>query len=134
MVHLEQIKNIVREYNNKSLDYGTRDCNLMILDIYEPDKADTLRGTYDDVISGLKQSKKLLGYDNLQDILESKDYEIIPTKFAAFGDIGKAPSPNTFVLHLGASIFAINEDDIFTNNPTKSLNIDDYIFYRRSNV
>lgn len=83
-----KIINIMREYNHQELVYGQLDCNLVVLEIYEPEKYKKLIGRYKTVIGGARVANKEFGYSRIDDYMEENpSYIRVEPNFVQFGDI-----------------------------------------------
>jgi len=126
---------IVQKYNNKERICGSVDCNLMILELYEPKMYTALVDQYSTIKEGIKKAKKLVGYRSIKEILEkSGNYEKVPNGFSSVGDIGCTLDSNCTFLHLGNCVFlvqTINDKEIFTVLDTIKIDKNKTVFYRR---
>ena len=133
MKYKQTIIDTVRLYNGKPRVCGSLDCNLMILQIYEPYEYELLKDTYSTIKEGIRVAKQITGYRSIREYVQKSDkYILVPSKNARFGDIGFVDdAPCTFI-HLGTSLFGVenkNNKEIFRNNKiTYNTN---YTFYRR---
>lgn len=128
-----EILQIVRKYNNKERVCGSVDCNLMILEIYEPDEFNKLVDKYDNVKDGIRVAKEYTGYRSIHEYLAKSDkYKEIPTKSARFGDIGIVKEKQCTFLHLGKSLFGVqNIEGVEVFGLGNVIQSDDYSYYRR---
>lgn len=126
------ITKIMSEMIGEPLVYGSNDCNLMVLKMYEPDKHDEFVGRYKTVIGGARVAKKLFGYARIDDYMEkSERYEQVPKNFMRYGDIVFSDHDHTAMVALGINrVFAISP---LTNTFVEcAVNIpDNYKIFRR---
>lgn len=122
---------VINDYNNKPLKYGTRDCHLMVLDAYGySDLADQIRGSYTTIRGGHRVAKKLeLPYVNLEQLLEST-WETVVGVFKRFGDVGLNPENRVACVILSNGVFVADIDDTFKLMPLSVIDNDNYKFYR----
>lgn len=126
---MERLKYIVNKYNNKERICGDIDCNMMVLELYEPELYTKLHNRYKTIRGGLTLSKKELGYKSIQDFLEKSDnYIPILNSFARLGDIGVLDKHHTFI-HLGNYVFGVQDTTFKTSN--KNIITPEHKFYRR---
>lgn len=133
MVHLDRInhiRSVLSDYNNKPFVYGERDCNLLILDLYEPEISGKIKNKYSTLRGGLKLSKKVIGTYSLKGYLEEHYTEIHPS-CVMDGDIVYANKKFTFMLNMGDRYFGITQD-VFNFIPKTRFDQTNYKFYRRA--
>lgn len=113
MVHLNQtfknrIHEVVNKYNGKERICGLVDCNMMILEIYEPELFKLLHGKYNTIEEGFLLSKSLTDYKSIKSMLRIKpDYHKVNQYSASFGTIITTKKEPCTALHLGNTIFAV---------------------------
>lgn len=101
----------VREYDGQPMQYGTYDCNLMVMKIYEPKLYVDLFQQYETIAEGVAVAKEKTGHGKLYNyIKESSDYVQVPNKFATTGDIGFVTHRHDVILHTGSALFGIIQD------------------------
>jgi len=129
------MRNIVNKYNNKERICGEIDCNLMILELHEPEYYNKLQHKYSTIKQGIKQAKKITGYRSINELVTKSDrYQEIPFNFCIAGDVGIFVGTNCVILHLGTELFMIkdiNNKEIFSIMNIRSIDPDLYKFYRR---
>lgn len=124
----------VRKYVGREYQYGTEDCNLMILETIAPDIYDALVGKYKTLLGGVRQAKKKTGFASLQEYIQSReDFVPVQQQFATTGDIGfqKFGESHDAIIHLGDALFGINEDNKFAILPLNG-SVHGFQFYRRT--
>lgn len=124
-----------RKYRGQELKYGTVDCNLVILETIDPEIYKTMYGRYKTILGGARQAKKLTGFKTLPEYIRAReDFVEVSPDFATIGDIGfqkfTGEVPAT-IIHLGDSIFGINEDGVFSILPLNN-SVYGFQFYRRT--
>lgn len=132
----KKLKYIINKYNNKERICGEIDCNLMILELYEPEYYNKLKGNYSTIKQGIKLAKKTIGYRSIKEIMDkSGKYTEIPYNFCVAGDVGVVMNSNCTFLHLGKELFIIKDiknKEIFKIIDKNSITHDMYKFYRRN--
>lgn len=133
MNYKNKIIQTVRKYNNKKRECGFVDCNMMILEIYEPQYYDLMYGTYTNIKDGIRKAKELTGYRSITEFVKQSDNYIKVTQDAArFGDIGIIKDKSCTFIHLGKTLFGvqkINEREIFMQ--VDKFHTEEYEYYRR---
>jgi hypothetical protein len=131
-----KIKDIVEKYNNQPRSCGDIDCNMMILELYEPEAFLALHKNYKTLIGGARKAKKLFGYPSiLEFVRNSENYISIPSSFARLGDIGTIVDKHCTFLHLGSSFLSItldqNKNEVFRIVPKTGIKLTNCKFFRR---
>lgn len=105
-----RVVKIMEEYSRKPLLYGTYDCNLMVLKMFEPEKHERFVGRYKTVIGGARVAMKEFGYTHINDYMEeSDDYVSISKPFMMHGDIIFSDTERVAMVATGYNrAFAIN--------------------------
>lgn len=99
-----RISSVLSEYVHQDLVYGERDCNLMVLKIFEPERYDRFVGRYKSIIGGARVAKKEFGYVRIDDYMaDSDDYTEIDPNFMMFGDIIFADQSRVAMIALGVN-------------------------------
>lgn len=110
------INEIIKKYRNKPLEYGTCDCNLLFMEIYEPEHFKTLFQRYTTIRGGHRVAKKETGFGTVLEFVEaSTDYTEKPFDFAGFGDV--LINGNEVAICLGTHVFSYEKDGVFTLRP-----------------
>ena len=127
----QNISSVVAEFNTKYLEYGKYDCNLLFMKLYEPDLYSSMYGNYDSVLSGTKLAKEVTGYSSLREFCEEESqYDPVNANFAKTGDIILFKSAHDLFIHLGNTVFGVNQDGYFSVRPIIFEN-EDVIAYRK---
>ena len=105
---LIKLRSIIEKYNNKTRICGDVDCNMMVLELHEPESFKLLHKKYTSKRAGAKLAKEIFGYASIATFLKrNPEYEKIPRQFARAGDIGVVREKQCTYLHLGNSILII---------------------------
>jgi hypothetical protein len=83
-----RIKQILAVYRNEKFEYGIRDCNLMMLEIHEPNMFEQLVNRYSTARGGARVANKIFGHRSIQSfIVNNNNYQ--PKRFdeISFGDV-----------------------------------------------
>ncbi len=136
MIDKLKIKKIIERYNNQPRTCGDVDCNMMILELYEPEAYVKIHKHYKTIMGGARKAKQLFGFASiLEFIRHDENYEAIPPKFAMLGDIGAIKDEHCTFLHLGNSYLAITTDDggneVFSVVSRDSIDVTTCEFFRR---
>ena len=84
MLHKFKIKDIVKKYNNQPRSCGDIDCNMMILELYEPEAFLALHKKYKTLMGGARKAKKIFGYSSILEFVRNdENYMSIPSNFAS---------------------------------------------------
>ncbi|HCH6797430.1 TPA: hypothetical protein NK990_003877 [Vibrio parahaemolyticus] len=70
---LVTIKKVLKRYRNKKLVYGELDCNLMFLEIFEPELFEIMHGRYTTTMGGARVAKKETGHSSIKSLVEASD-------------------------------------------------------------
>lgn len=110
-----RLVNVMRRLNHQGLEYGNNDCNLMVLEMFEPEIYKKFLGRYKTLIGGARVAKKEFGFGRLDDYLsQSKEYTQIPKPFITFGDIICSDVGRVVMISTSNNrAFAIDQNDIF---------------------
>jgi len=104
-------------YRGKTHQYGKYCCNLMFLEVYEPEMYEIIKGRYTTAIGGARVARKEFGYSSIEQFIESSDnYEEIPPEFASLGDVFVSGSHVSMCL--GYKTFGMT-NDVYTLIDTK---------------
>jgi hypothetical protein len=131
-----KIKDIVDKYNNQPRSCGDIDCNMMILELYEPEAFLALHKKYKTLIGGARKAKALFGYPSILEFVKNNEnYISISPSFAKLGDIGTIVDKHCTFLHLGRSYLSItldeNKNEVFRIVPKLAIELTNCKFFRR---
>ncbi|HAV1497978.1 TPA: hypothetical protein JG855_002068 [Vibrio parahaemolyticus] len=83
-----RFKTILATYRNKERVCGQIDCNLLVLELFEPEMFEQLVGRYTTTRGGARVANKLFGFKSIRDFLTTnKNYEQRTFNEISFGDI-----------------------------------------------
>lgn len=130
---MERLIEILREHKGKEHIRGTRDCNLMFFQLYEPEMYTALHLEYTDIIDGVKAGKRLFGFKSLRDFLKKhKSYNQITHNYQKLGDIIIHHKAHDVYISTGTKWFGVKADNTFGLVARYKYNSDDYKIFRRS--
>lgn len=72
-MEIVKINQILKRYRKQQLVYGELDCNLMFLEIYEPELFELLSDRYTTTMGGARVAKKETGYSSIKSFIENSD-------------------------------------------------------------
>ncbi|EHR0226988.1 hypothetical protein KS670_002527 [Vibrio parahaemolyticus] len=85
---LVAINTVLRRYRNKKLVYGELDCNLMFLEIFEPELFKIMQGRYTTTRGGARVAKKETGHASVKSfVIVSDKYKQKSFNAISAGDI-----------------------------------------------
>ncbi len=120
----------IGEYNGQNHVRGTVDCNLLFLQIHEPEMYDKLYGKYSTIIGGVRSAKRIIGYRSVRAILdECGRYEQIDPLKQLPMDIVVFEGRHDVYMSLGNKFFGVNEKDKFSI--IQMHNYTEYLVYRK---
>lgn len=72
-MEIVEINKILKRYRKKQLVYGELDCNLMFLEIFEPELFEIMTDRYTTTMGGARVAKKETGYSSIKSFVENSD-------------------------------------------------------------
>lgn len=120
--------NIVNKYNNKKLCYGKYDCNMLWLEVFEPEVFELMKDGYRNIKQGSILAHTLTGYYSIKDFVQNnKKYRLEKNKcLAVAGDffihgrhVSLCLGRKTMALVNGH--FKLVQTEIFTNDNRQRL-------------
>ncbi|MBE5156670.1 hypothetical protein HJ044_04870 [Vibrio parahaemolyticus] len=83
-----RFKKILATYRNKERVCGFVDCNLLMLELFEPEMFEQLYGRYTTTRGGARVANRMFGYKSIRDfLLNNENYEQRSFSEIGFGDI-----------------------------------------------
>lgn len=96
----------LKRYRGSKLEFGVVDCNLIWLELYEPDIYEIMKGRYTTQIGGPRVAKREVGHKTIGEFVAADEkYSNIPREFMSIGDfctdgvnVSICVGPKSFVL------------------------------------
>ncbi len=121
---------IINKYNNEIHVRGTIDCNLLFLEVHEPELYTAMYGKYKTIVGGVRAAKKHTGFRSIKDVLDhSGRYEIIEPNYQNSGDVVAFDDGHDIYISLGRYWFGVDLNDTFSIVPKHTDR--PYTIYRR---
>ncbi|KAB0285474.1 hypothetical protein F2P58_23475 [Vibrio fortis] len=110
----EKVKEVVEDYKGKDHVRGLRDCNLMVLKIFDEENYEKMRGRYSTITGGIRASKRAYGVVSMYEYLvKNNDFKEVPKDFIQPFDVIAFPESHNIYLCLGQLWFGVNDFDEF---------------------
>jgi hypothetical protein len=123
---------IIDRYNNQKHVRGSVDCQLLILEIFEPEMHDAFINRYKTLVGAVRVAKKIFGVISLEEYLStSEKYKIIESNFQQPLDIVVFHDRHDSYISLGDYWFGVNSNDTFTMQSKSGYDKNDYKIFRR---
>lgn len=127
---LKRMVSIIDKYRNEEYVCGVVDCNLLVLELHEPDKLPRLVGRFKTVRGGIRVARKEFGYSSIYEYVVD-NYDRVDVNFERAFDVGVHPDHPDIIIHLGEFIFKVDKDKRFKMVRLSNLDISEYRFFRR---
>lgn len=112
------------KYRGHEHSFGDKCCNLLFLEVFEPDWYEQLKGKYTSALSGSRLAKKVTGYTSISQLVEGDGY--IEVDWPTTGDVF-VHGMNTAIVY-GSKALAL-KDNKFTMLSVDKFN--GYKIYRK---
>lgn len=127
------LNEIITKYMGQKHVRGSVDCNLMVLELHEPDTYQVMVNEYTDLVNGVQRSKSKLGVVSMRQFLKKHPaYERISPDQQKQGDVVVFHKGFNCYLSLGDKWFGVNQEDRFGFMPICGYEPDAYLVFRRS--
>ncbi len=91
---------------------GINDCNMLFMEMHEPELADKMRGKYSTIKEGCKLAKELTGYSSVRTFLKKSDDYIEIDKYCDIaGDVIVFTKSHDVYISLGRHWFGYLESE-----------------------
>ncbi|HAT8542821.1 hypothetical protein [Vibrio vulnificus] len=122
---------VIKEFRGHKHVRGRRDCNLMILKIFDEENYYKMLGRYSTIKGGVKASLRVYGVRSLGEYLESEGFSIIPNGFELPLDVIVFKNKHNVYLNLGTYWFGVNDQEVFGFVSPKNYKREDYLIFRK---
>tara|TARA_Y100001973_G_scaffold94033_1_gene145586 strand:- start:68 stop:400 length:333 start_codon:yes stop_codon:yes gene_type:complete len=108
------------------------DCNLMVLELHEPEYYKQMHEEYDGLVNGVQQSRKVAGVVSMRQFLrKNSNYKRIIPAYQRQGDVVVFPKGFNCYLSLGDKWFGVCHNDTFGFMPLCGHDPDSYLVFRK---
>jgi hypothetical protein len=127
------LNEIITKYAGQKHVRGSVDCNLMVLELHDPDVYEVMANEYTDLANGVQRSKSKLGVVSMRQFLKKNpNYIRISPDQQKQGDIVVFHKGFNCYLSLEDKWFGVNQEDHFGFMPVCDHNDSNYLVFRRS--
>ncbi|HCE1473013.1 hypothetical protein [Vibrio parahaemolyticus] len=122
---------VIKEFRGQEHVRGQRDCNLMILKVFDEENYHKMLGTYSTIKGGVKASLRVYGVRSLREYLEAEGFSLIPQGFERPLDVVVFKNQHNVYLNLGTSWFGVTDHEVFGLVSPKNYQREDYLVFRK---
>ena len=127
----KEAQKVINSYRNKPHVRGQRDCNLMILKIFDKENYEKMKGHYTTLIGGARVSSRVYGVKSMYGYLNKSGFQVIPKGFERPLDVIAFKGTHNVYLCLGAQWFGVGQNETFGVVSPEVYDPNDYVIFRK---
>ncbi|EGQ8479475.1 hypothetical protein GTP37_15195 [Vibrio parahaemolyticus] len=128
----EKAKEIIEEHKGKEHIRGERDCNLLILKLFDEENYNKMKSRYTTIRGGVRVSKKVYGVRSMLEYLQKNEsFKEIPQGYQRPLDVIAFKGQHNLYISLGTKWFGVIEGEVFGFVSPESYSKEDYVVYRK---
>ncbi|MCQ9070508.1 DUF6950 family protein [Vibrio alginolyticus] len=130
----EKAAEVIEDYKDEEHVRGTRDCNLLVLKLFDEENYKKMKGHYTTIRGGVRVSKRVYGVRSMYEYLQKNESFVeVPKGFERPLDVIAFRESHNIYISLGTKWFGVTEGEYFGFVSPEAYSQEDYVIYRKEN-